>query len=420
MFSRMGSAAFKKDLTNTITLCEYLDNPQKKFISIHVGGTNGKGSVSHMLAAVLHENGYKTGLYTSPHLFDFRERIKINGDFITEAFVIDFVERIKPLIEKIEPSFFEITVAMAFEYFVQQEVDLAIIEVGLGGRLDSTNIITPELSVITNIGWDHMNMLGNSLEEIAAEKGGIIKRHIPVVIGERTPETQNIFIDIARQKQAPIYFAEDHFMVKNFQWKNNQLQISVDAVADKKTIEYFLDLPGIYQTKNLCTVLQSIDLLKNKFSLNDEKIKSALAQVKIKTGFFGRWEVVSEKPKMVLDVAHNQEGIKEVLRQLEKEDFDKLHIVIGIVKDKEINNILNLLPKEATYYFTQAAIPRALPAAELKQKANRSKLIGEEYENVNEAIKAAKEKTSNRDFMLVCGSIFLIAEVEIETSITSQ
>jgi dihydrofolate synthase/folylpolyglutamate synthase len=263
-------------------------------------------------------------------------------------------------------------------------------------------------------------MLGNSLEEIAAEKGGIIKHHIPVVIGERTPKTQNIFIDIARRQQAPIYFAEDHFMVKNFQWTNNQLQISVDAVADKKSIEYFLDLPGIYQTKNLCTVLQSIELLENKFLLKDEKTKAALANVKTKTGFFGRWEVVSEKPKMVLDVAHNQEGIKEVLRQLEKEDFDNLHIVIGMVKDKEIDKVLNLLPKKATYYFTQAAIPRALPAAELKEKAHGAKLVGEEYKNVNEAIKAAKEKTSSKDFLLVCGSIFLIAEVEMETFITSQ
>jgi dihydrofolate synthase/folylpolyglutamate synthase len=292
MFSHMGSAAFKKDLTNTLLLCERLGNPQKKFKSIHVAGTNGKGSVSHMLAAIFQTADYKTGLYTSPHLYDFRERIKLNGVMCDEDFVVDFVERVKPLIEEIQPSFFEITVAMAFEYFVQQEVDIAIIEVGLGGRLDSTNVIIPELSVITNIGWDHMNLLGNTLEEIAFEKAGIIKENIPVVIGEKKKETEGVFREIASQKHSPLFFAEENFSVKSYKLLNASIEISV---ADKNSTakNYQLDLPGIYQTKNILTALQAVEVLK-EWKLNTRQIQQALKSIKKLTGLYGRWETIHE------------------------------------------------------------------------------------------------------------------------------
>ncbi|MER3463781.1 MAG: dihydrofolate synthase [Chitinophagaceae bacterium] len=411
MFSRIGNAAFKKDLTNTIALCEALDNPHQKFKSIHVGGTNGKGSVSHMLAAVLQSAGYKTGLYTSPHLKDFRERIRINGEMVSKEFVIDFVERIEPLIEKIEPSFFEITVAMAFDYFAQQNVDIAVIEVGLGGRLDSTNIITPEVSVITNIGWDHMNMLGNSLEEIASEKAGIIKEHIPVVIGERKAETENIFLKAAQSKQSSIQFAEDYFHIEAFNTKNDLLDISISS---KNRIEnYELDLTGIYQTKNILTVLQSIEVLRQKeFKLKDADIKHALKHTKTLTGLRGRWDMIHQNPTVVLEVAHNKDGIEQLLKHLQTISFTNLHIVLGMVKDKDAESVLQLFPKTAIYYFTQSHIPRALEAENLKQKAEALELKGNHFADVNIALKAALSNASKDDMIIVVGSIFLVAEVE--------
>jgi dihydrofolate synthase/folylpolyglutamate synthase len=412
MFSRIGAAAYKADLTNTIILCEHLGNPQTTFKTVHVGGTNGKGSVSHMLASVLQTNGYKTGLYTSPHLYDFRERIKINGIVIGEAFVIDFVENLMPLIEDLKPSFFEITVAMAFQYFAEQDVDVAIIEVGLGGRLDSTNIITPELSVITNIGWDHTNLLGDTLEKIAAEKGGIIKEDVPVIIGERNSITDDIFTQLAGQKNAPIYFATDQYQTEKYYWSEQSLHVEVKHVAANKTWHHTLDLPGIYQIKNICTVLQTLDLLKGRFPLNNEKIAAGLAKVKSNTGLGGRWEVVGKAPKIVLDVAHNQPGIRELVRQLALEIFEGLHIVFGLVKDKDITSVLKLLPVQATYYFTQAQIPRALASAVLQEAAKGEGLTGGVYEDVNAALRVAKENASAKDLILVCGSIFLIAEVD--------
>jgi dihydrofolate synthase/folylpolyglutamate synthase len=409
MFSRMGSAAFKKDLTNTLLLCERLDNPHKKFKSIHVAGTNGKGSASHMLAAIFQTAGYKTGLYTSPHLYDFRERIKVNGEMCDEDFVVDFTEKIQPAIAEIEPSFFEITVAMAFEYFAQQKVDIAIIEVGLGGRLDSTNVITPELSVITNIGWDHMNMLGNTLEEIAFEKAGIIKEKTPVVIGEKKQETEPVFRNIASQKYAPIFFAEEYFSVERFHLLNNSIEISV---ADKNSLlaNYQLDLAGVYQTKNILTVLQAIELLKG-WNISKENIETALKNVKQLTGLHGRWEVIHQEPTIVLEVAHNKDGIEQMLRHLQNISFGKLHIVIGVVKDKDVEAVLKLLPKEANYYFTQANIPRALDAQTLKEKASEFSLEGKCFENVNEAIHQVLINASKDDLIIVCGSIFLVAEV---------
>jgi len=417
MFSRIGSAAFKKDLGNTLLLCERLGNPQNKFKSIHVAGTNGKGSVSHMVAAIFQTSGYKTGLYTSPHLYDFRERIKVNGNMCDQDFVVDFVRRIKPAIEDIQPSFFEITVAMAFDYFAQQEVDIAIIEVGLGGRLDSTNVITPELSIITNIGWDHMNLLGNSLPEIAFEKAGIIKQGVPVVIGEKKPETEGVFREAAAGKNAPIYFAEENFTVENYRLSVDSISISVKS-KDQSTSEYHLDLPGIYQAKNLLTVLQAIDLLP-KWRLSREKIRYALLNARRLTGLHGRWEVIHRKPTVVLEVAHNKDGIEEMLRHLENTEYESLHIVLGSVKDKDPVQVLQLLPKKAKYYFTQAHIPRALNAEALQFKASEFGLEGNSYDDVNLALQQALTTASVNDLIIVCGSIFLVGEVNREL-ITQQ
>lgn len=413
MFSRMGSAAFKKDLDNIRILCQALDNPQEKFRSIHVGGTNGKGSVSHMLSAVFQEAGYKTGLYTSPHLYDFRERIKINGEMAGEQFVVDFVERIKPLIESIQPSFFEITVALAFEYFAVHKVDIAIVEVGLGGRLDSTNIITPELSIITNIGWDHMNMLGNTLEEIAMEKAGIIKEKIPVVIGERQEGLDQIFSGIAGEKDARISFASDHFISQGCKW-NQHIEIDIFQKLDGAIHTWHTDLLGIYQTKNIATVLQSLEILKlySSFSISETNARKGLMNVKKLTGLQGRWDVLQHYPTVVLEVAHNKEGIQQMLQHLKYSNFEKLHLVFGMVKDKEVEEVLKLLPEDATYYFTQAHIPRALDAIVLRQKASTFSLRGHAYPDVNMALGTAMQQASSRDMIIVCGSIFLVAEVD--------
>ena len=409
MFSRMGSAAFKKDLTNTVLLCERLNDPHKKFKSIHVAGTNGKGSVSHMLAAIFQTAGYKTGLYTSPHLYDFRERIKVNGIMCEEEFIIDFVKEIRPAIEEIQPSFFEITVAMAFDYFAQQKIDIAIIEVGLGGRLDSTNVIVPELSVITNIGWDHMNMLGNSLEEIAFEKAGIIKENIPVVIGEKKAGTETVFRNVASEKPSPIFFAEENFSANQYVIHTSSIEIDVEDNNNNIT-KYQLDLPGIYQTKNLVTVLQAVDLMK-EWKISKEHIKRGLQKVKQITGLYGRWEVIHEQPTVVLEVAHNKDGIEQILAQLHSISYHKLHLVVGMVKDKDAEAVLQMLPKEASYYFTQAHIPRALDAASLQAKAAPFFLKGNCFPDVNIALKSAITNASKDDLIIVCGSIFLVAEV---------
>lgn len=412
MFSRMGSAAFKKDLTNTILLCEHLDNPHQKFKSIHVGGTNGKGSVSHMLAAIFQKAGYKTGLYTSPHLYDFRERIRINGELVSEEFVVSFVERIKPLIEKIEPSFFEITVAMAFEVFAEQNVDIAIIEVGLGGRLDSTNIITPELSVITNIGMDHMNMLGNSLEEIALEKAGIIKKNIPVVIGEWLPQTKPVFEKKANEAGSDIVYADEVFDEVSHEIHPGFLKIRYKEKGGN-SVSIQTDLPGIYQVQNVRTVLTAIKTLKQlAWKLDEETVLSALKNVKQTTGLMGRWEVIRQEPAVVLEVAHNKDGIEKMLQHLEQVSYQQLHIILGMVKDKDVEQVLDLLPANANYYFTQAHIPRALPSDQLQEKAKKLLLSGETYEDVNTALKTALQKAAKQDLIIVCGSIFLVAEVD--------
>jgi len=415
MFSRIGAAAYKKDLHNTIALCGAIDNPQNKFKSIHIAGTNGKGSTSHMLAAILQQAGYKTGLYTSPHLKDFRERIKVNGAMIADDFVIEFVQRTKTISEKIQPSFFELTVAMAFEYFAQQKVDIAVIETGLGGRLDSTNIITPVLSVITNIGYDHMNILGNTLEEIAMEKAGIIKPNVPVVVGEYLPATKNIFLDKAKACHAPVYFAQDDYKAFNINSTVQILHCTVKNFEHDIEENFSLDLNGLYQTKNLCTVLCAEGILMQKgFTIKNEAEKIALANTKKITGLHGRWDVISESPTVVLDVAHNEDGIKQVIAQLKFLNHTALHthFIIGMVKDKEVDKVLSLLPTDAKYYFTNAHIPRAMPAEELQTKAAAFNLEGDFYSDVNEALQNAQQHAAANDLIIICGSVFLVGEVE--------
>ncbi|HEV8269767.1 MAG TPA: Mur ligase family protein, partial [Chitinophagaceae bacterium] len=356
--------------------------------------------------------GYKTGLYTSPHLKDFRERIKINGDEINENFIVDFTEMIKPLIEEIEPSFFEITVAMAFDYFAKQKVDVAVVEVGLGGRFDSTNIITPKLSIITNIGWDHMNILGDSLEKIAFEKAGIIKSGVHVVIGEIIPQTKSVFENIAADKNAPFHLATKERNVAGWEWEKHELIVEIAEEYKTDHKKYHLDLPGIYQSKNLLTVLEACSVLKDLgYEIDENEIRQGLQKTKKLTGLHGRWEVIHENPTIVLDVGHNEDGIKQIVQQIELTTHHELHIILGMVKDKEIDTVLSLLPHSANYYFTQAHIPRALPAEALKEKAGEFNLKGKTYPDVNEAIKEAKAKSHKDDLILICGSVFLVGEV---------
>jgi dihydrofolate synthase/folylpolyglutamate synthase len=410
MFSKIGEAAYKKDLTNTIALCQAMGNPQEQFKSIHIAGTNGKGSTSHMLAAIFQKAGYKTGLYTSPHLYDFRERIKVNGVCCSEDFVVKFTERIQPEIERIAPSFFEITVAMAFTYFAEQAVDIAIIETGLGGRLDSTNIIQPELSIITNIGMDHMNLLGNTLTAIAGEKAGIIKPNIPVVIGEVLPETLPVFLAAAHSSS--IHFAADKRYIHDWLYQDGCLQMTIVDRAKNEYLHIESDLSGFYQTKNVLTVLEACAILaKAGWAIELNTIQTALKQVKALTGLYGRWETIQTSPRMVLDVGHNEDGIKAILAQLDLTNYNQLHWIMGMVKDKDSQAVLALLPSSAHYYFTKANIPRALDETILQEQASQFQLKGEAFSNVNLAIEAAKANASPNDLILVCGSVFVIAEV---------
>ncbi|HRN40497.1 MAG TPA: folylpolyglutamate synthase/dihydrofolate synthase family protein, partial [Vicingus sp.] len=376
MFQRVGASAYKADLNNTIELCKLLHHPEKNFKSIHIAGTNGKGSTSHMLASILQEAGYKVGLYTSPHLKDFRERIKINGVMISEQEVVDFVIKHQSEFEQINLSFFEWTVGLAFDYFSKKQVDIAVIETGLGGRLDSTNVITPLVSVITNIGEDHTQFLGETLAKIASEKAGIIKKNIPIVIGETQQEIKQIFIDKAIEMSAKIFFA--------------------DKII---TTNYESDLKGIYQEKNKKTVLAAIQQLMNSgFSITEEIIKNGLLNVVKNTGLLGRWQILSENPLTICDTGHNEAGIKEVLKQISLTKHNHLHFVFGAVNDKEIDSILSMLPKNVTYYFCQAKIPRALDVNVLYTKAKEFELKGNPYDSVENAIKQAKVNASANDF----------------------
>lgn len=421
MFSRIGAAAIKNDLHNTQLICSFLGNPENKFKTIHVAGTNGKGSTSHMLAAIFQKAGYKTGLYTSPHLYDFRERIKVNGEMCTKEFVTHFTNRVKPLIEEIEPSFFEITVGMAFDYFAAENCDIAIIETGLGGRLDSTNVIQPILSLITNIGWDHMALLGNTLEAIASEKAGIIKKETPIVISESIAETKPVFIQKAALENAPIYFSEDFIELDAFEnnWDTASFSFSQPHVHLLNTplldanFTISCDLPGKYQAKNLKGVLVACQLLADMgWKLNSSIIQQALVEIKSSTGFMGRWESIQASPRIVLDIAHNEHGIKALLDQIATTKFEQLYIVTGMVKDKDVDAALSLLPKNANYYFTQSHLPRALVSKELAEKANALGLKGDIYSDVNIALQTAAAKATDKDLILVIGSVYLVAEVD--------
>lgn len=386
MYQRQGATAFKKDLTNIVAFSEKLDFPQKKFESIHIGGTNGKGSTAHMVASILQEAGYKTGLYTSPHLKNFTERIRINGREISRKFVVDFIAEHQQFLEKQRLSFFEMTVGMAFDYFAKEMVDIAIVEVGLGGRLDSTNILLPLVSVITNIGYDHTQFLGTTLTEIASEKAGIIKEKIPVIIGERQEEVEHVFIGKAKQMNSKIIFASD---------------IDVD---------YSTDLKGKYQQNNLKTAVVTVQSLK-KFIINISQIKEGLVRVVENTGIRGRWDVLEGRPKIICDTAHNKEGLNYVMEQLLQEKFEKLHIVLGMVRDKELDEVLELFPKDADYYFCRPDIPRGLHEKELQERSKEYHLFGSSFPSVNLAYKASRDKASESDLIYIGGSTFVVAEI---------
>ena len=415
MFQRTGPAAYKNNLDNTMRLDELYGHPHKNYKTIHVAGTNGKGSVSHMLAAVLQRAGYKTGLYTSPHLKDFRERIRINGKMIPESEVVDWVNnyRINNDLWKIDPSFFELTVALAFDYFAHENVDVAIMEVGLGGRLDSTNIITPELSVITNIGLDHVNLLGDTKAKIAGEKAGIIKPKIPVVIGESDEETTPVFKQVAAEKDAPLLFADAEYVVSyatlGIDGKQNvHFEKNGEAVVE----EIKLDLLGAYQHKNLPTVLKSVDLLREKgFEISSSALKDGLANVVGLTGLLGRWQIVGNNPLIVCDTGHNEDGIKALVKQINNTAYKNLHIVFGTVGDKNPDQVLALLPKNAQYYFVRADIERALNENKLKARATAFGLRGESFVSVKEGFAKALETAQKQDMIFVGGSTFVVAEI---------
>lgn len=412
MYQRVGKSAFKKDLKNIRKLCKAIGNPQNQFASIHIAGTNGKGSTAHQLAAVLQKASYKVGLYTSPHYVDFRERIKINGACMSENEVVAFVHDYHELMQSITPSFFEITVAMAFDHFHRHEVDFAIVETGLGGRLDSTNILKPILSIITNVSFDHQNMLGDTIEKIAVEKAGIIKKDTPIVLGEYDHSYAKIMEQKAAQMNAPISMASKNFRITLNKEHSFKQQINIKRKG-RSYLELNIPKKGNYQWKNMITVLQSVAILKSYHKITIPKIalKEGLENYPKLTSFIGRWEVVSKKPLTILDSAHNIAGIKEALIATAQIKFDKLHIIMGFVKDKELKDVLSQFPQSASYYFSQAKIPRALEADVLKEEASDHDLKGRSYKKVKNALKAAEKKASSKDLILVIGSIFLIGEL---------
>src|SRR5690554_4573416 len=389
MFQQVGVSAFEKDLTNTLKLASYLNHPEKQFKSIHIAGTNGKGSTSSLIASVLQEAGYKVGLYTSPHLVDFRERIRINGTEISKDFVVDFIDKHRSFFEANHLSFFEMTVGMAFDYFAKQQVDVAVIEVGLGGRLDATNIINPLISVITNIGWDHMNILGNSIEEIAFEKAGIIKQNTPVVIGEYTSETQKVFDKIANHYKAPIHYAS----------LNNEIP---DLPSD---------LIGLYQLHNKKTAYQALQLAKVHFTILQQHIEKGFLNVGNNTGLKGRWSILGNNPLIVADTAHNVNGLKMVMTQIHQHNFNRLYIVLGMANDKDINTIINVLPKNATYFIAKPNVPRGLDANILLEKLRYHSLNATAFESITSALAAAKKYATKDDMIYIGGSTFVVAEV---------
>ena len=412
MFHRLGAIAYKADLNNTNNICKFLNYPEKKFKSVHIAGTNGKGSSSHMLAAILQTCGYKVGLYTSPHLLDFRERIRVDGKMIPKNYIVNFVEKHKINFEKIKPSFFEWTVGLAFDFFRNEKVDIAIIETGMGGRLDSTNVIKPLVSLITNIGMDHTNILGDTLKKIAIEKAGIIKKSIPIVISERQDKIVNVFIQKAKKENAKLFFAQDEFISFFHLVKEKTADICVTRKSNGEFEVYVLDLLGKYQLKNLPGVLQVLEILKNKkFKISTSQVKKALLNVVKHTGLRGRFEILQKTPKVICDIGHNAEGIVEVLEMISKIEYNKLHIIFGVVNDKDVSNMLKLLPQKNTqYYFTKANIPRALNEKHLKKMGNQFGLKGKKYSTVKEALTHAKKLANKNDLIFIGGSTFVVGE----------
>ena len=409
MFQQVGSQAYKEGLQNTLALDKYFGHPHTQFRTIHIAGTNGKGSCSHTLAAILQEAGYKVGLYTSPHLIDFRERIRINGASVPEEYVIDFVEKHRFVFEPLYPSFFELTTAMAFRYFADEKVDVAIIEVGLGGRLDCTNIITPDLSIVTNISFDHMQFLGDTLAKIASEKAGIIKKGIPVVIGETTPETKPVFINKAQETGAPIIFAEKEQKVRSCQPSVSGSGIIYDT---EEYPQLQGELGGYYQIKNTNTLLSALKQLnKLNYHIDEQAVRNGFANVSKLTGLMGRWQKLQDSPTLICDTGHNVAGISYIVQQLQQQNYNRLHIVMGMVNDKDIRGVLKLLPQKAIYYFTKASVKRALPEAELQNLAQEFGLEGTTYATVRDAVEAAQKKSLPEDFIFVGGSSFIVADL---------
>lgn len=421
MFQNIGADAYKPNLDNTYKISELLGKPHLKIKCIHVAGTNGKGSSSHMLAAILQQSGYKTGLYTSPHLIDFRERIKINGKIIPKNYVTKFVEKHKEAFEEIEPSFFEWTVGLAFDYFVAEEVDVAIIEVGLGGRLDSTNIIKPKACLITNISYDHTNLLGNTIEKIAFEKGGIIKARVPIVVSEFQSLAAPIFIELSKKLKCIIEFGDKNYKILNYKKKNGLLYTNILNKKKDSIDLYILDLTGTYQLKNLLGVLNVLEHIeKAGFFISIDNIKDALKQTIKLTGLMGRWQKLCDKPLIISDTGHNEDGIKQVVENLKQLTYSKLHFVFGVVNDKEITKILSLLPKNAHYYFVKASVKRALDENELKSQAIKQKLKGDSYSTVKLGIESAKKNAKKNDLIFIGGSTFVVADALVLINLKSN
>jgi dihydrofolate synthase / folylpolyglutamate synthase len=413
VFHRIGPAAYKPDMGNIEALCEMLGQPHQKFRSIHIAGTNGKGSVSHLLASILQSAGYKTGLHTSPHLKDYRERFRINGKMMLKSEVIDFVKKWKKEFEVLKPSFFEMSVALAFDHFSKHEVDIAVIETGMGGRLDSTNILMPEVSVITNIGWDHMMFLGDTLEKIAKEKAGIIKRGIPVVVGETLPETRKVFLDRACCKKAPLFFTRENLSIeKTGQDKNSGSYYRIHENGELLFDNLYCPLGGDYQQHNILTTLKVKDVLREKgFEISKQNVSQGISGVIKQTGLKGRWQVLGRNPLTIADIGHNKDGLAQVLNQIKSTPHEHLHFVLGMVNDKDIEGILEMLPKAATYYFCRPDIPRGLDAQVLATKAKQVGLTGFHYNSVAQAYDEARKSAGKNDLVFVGGSTFVVAEI---------
>lgn len=411
MFQRQGPSAYKKDLTNTILLCEAVGNPQDRIKTIHIAGTNGKGTTTHIIAGGLQAQGYKVGVYTSPHYKDFRERIKINGAYISAAYITGFINKYHPQIEAIQPSFFEVTVALAFAYFESQNVDYAIIETGLGGRLDSTNIIKPLLSVITNISYDHQQLLGDTLEAIAGEKAGIIKHSIPILIGERQSAVEKVFLQKAKEVGTSISFAEDHLELTLLQEDNGRKAYKVTYDGKTWISSLSTTLSGPFQEKNIITGLCALKLMGQFMKIDDTKLINFFPDLVKKTGYIGRWQILGQQPLIIADSAHNEGGLNLVLKEIKNISKSSLHIVVGFVNDKDLGKVLALFPENATYYFAKANIPRGLDAGSLKEEAKKYGLKGKAYSSVRKAFAAAKKKAKSDDLIFVGGSIFVVAEV---------